>query len=164
MPWLSTLLVVILVPPLLLAMARGGQGSARLDGGRTWLEYGGALKGFAVGTLLLALAAVVASRFVDGDWAEDLPVVGLLLAVLGLPLFLEAFLVRLTFDDTFLICRSPWRPRREIPLRELGEPVYRKALQWWTLEAGEQGVVRLHDYLRGKQELFAAVHAAKEVD
>jgi hypothetical protein len=149
-----TALVVPVVLGWIATRARTGRPAERA--GRQWVEYGLACKVVAIALLLMVAAPLVAMAS-EPDAGERVALVWVTLvfavfAAYGVPEFLG---VRVGFDERGLVSRSPWRATRHIAWDDIVGATYSPAAMWWVLRTRTQGVVRLHDYLHGREALFA---------
>jgi len=149
---------IALVPLVLGFLLRTVRPHARVEGGVRILTYGLAFKLIGWGAVGIVLGCAALLLYVAAaDRAAVLLLTGLF-ALLGLPILLEATLVRITFDEQGLTSRSPWRQRRVIPWSEVRAVDFSGAMQWWRLHTA-QGVVRASVYLSGIGDLVNACKA-----
>jgi hypothetical protein len=124
------------------------------ESGKSWLQYGIPMKGFAILTMLLVAGLIV--TWFNVDEKDKMPVLMMIAmsSLLGIPLVLESFFVRIGFDDHELICKSGWRKTRVISWDDLKSAKFSHSMQWWEIKTGKAGKIRLHVYLSGLQELL----------
>lgn len=104
-----TALIVNVVLLMLGWLLRGVKSEARVDGERQWVEYGRAMKGFALFSVAMVIA--LAGFLLRTEQANFISICGLMLSFvcLSLPLVTEIFLVRIAFDSENIYCFSGWR-------------------------------------------------------
>jgi hypothetical protein len=75
---------------------------------------------------------------------------------LGLPLMLlaEFYRVKISFDDHAIYTRSPWRPARTIPWKEINSCNYSASNRWYAIRTANHGTIRVSDLLSGKQQFL----------
>ena len=154
---ISSALVVLIVPAFINGLLGTTKAKASKKDGLAWVEYGKTFKAFTVIGMMIPAGLISVWFNVGPD--NKLPVLfmGLLFGGLIVPLFLEAFFVKMAFDDLYIYCYSPWRPSRKIGFSELGEPYYSQSLQWWVIPTESQGKIRLQSFISGAEELLEKV-------
>lgn len=157
MDWLSAALIAIIVPMALGVLSKAGRVPAEFRDGKTWLEYGRTFKIFSCVGIMIPCGFGIVLFYVEPKEVFALSMVILLFAVLTVPLFLEAFFVKIGFDESVVYCYSPWRPNRQIKFSDLGEPCYSNSLQWWVIPSQNSGYIRLQDFISGKEDLLNKV-------
>jgi hypothetical protein len=129
---------------------------AAVEGGARVLAYGRPLKGLVVvfWVFWAGLVSLLVAR--PGDDPDPLSAAALVAGffALTLALHLESFFVRVAFDESGINTRSPWRAGRHIPWSDVRRVWYSPGLQWYVVDAGRHGRVRLHDFLGGVGSLL----------
>ena len=127
---------------------------AKYQNGIWTAKYELDLKVIALGSVMLTCGLAVTWFFVSPE--DRLYVVWLILlfGALGIPLFLEAFFVKIEFDESTAHCYSPWRASRQIKFSDMGEPFLSLNKEWWVIPTENQGNVRLHQWLSGASEVL----------
>ena len=154
MDWIVYGLIALIVPWALNALTKSADVPAEIREGKTWLVYGMPLKIFSLLSLGFPLAGVLYFFFGDYDSVYEPLGFTLFFSLISLPLVLESFWLRIAFDEETVYCFSPWRGNRQVPLSELGKPYYSDMMQWWVIPTKSQGVIRLHNFLSGKDALL----------
>ncbi len=121
---------------------------------RVVAQYGTSFRAFAV---FIILFAVVITTIAIAEGPRQL-----LWKVLSLTLFdgaaifmlIEAFGVRIEATENGLLVRSPWRQSRRIAWDEITRFDYAPINQWHRIWTKSQGIVRLSDFLPGKQDVL----------
>ncbi len=103
-------------------------------------------------TAVLAVLAEMTAK--DDDLGPAAGAVALFIALL-LPLHLEAFRVRIVWDEQGMHTRSPWRRPRDIAFSEVVSCDYSSSMKWYRIRTRRQGIVRLHWLMQGIPELLA---------
>ncbi|MDH5611851.1 MAG: hypothetical protein OEY66_05285 [Gammaproteobacteria bacterium] len=154
MEWGAYALIAIIVPWALNALTRSADVPAEIKLGKTWLAYRLPLKVFSIISLVFPIGGIL--YLISGDYESIYEPVGFILffSLISVPLLLESFLVQIAFDDKYVYCFSPWRPNRQVPFSELGQPYYSDAMQWWVIPTKSQGYIRLQSMISGKDELL----------
>ncbi|WP_035608743.1 hypothetical protein [Haloferula sp. BvORR071] len=152
--WITPALIAVVVPVAMAAFVRAADRPARVSGEVKWVEYGVAMKAFSIAAGLIPVGLIVA-MFLQSAFSKDPVIATLLFTGLSVPLLLESFLVKISFDENAIYTRSAWRRSRVIPWSEVGAPIRSDLLQWWVLPTKKQGSIRLHDFISGKGEFFA---------
>ena len=154
----STALIAVVVPIALGFFYRSAQRNSETGITEKCIDYPKALKIFVwsgwVFTVVIALIAGFTARG-DDFWPATLCVV--LFVGLILPLHLEAYFVRITWDEDAIYTRSPWRRSRTIPLSSVTRCDFSPSMQWYRVRTGGYGIVRLHMFARGIPQLLAAL-------
>lgn len=126
-------------------------------------DYGPGMRLFAL--ILFAMGAslcgvtIAESRPLD---REDLWQGAVLIVLLGLPsacFVAETVGVSIEVDASGIRTRSPWRRPRTIPWGDVERVDYSAAARWYRIHTRSHGVVRLHDYLRGRRRVMHFVNA-----
>lgn len=151
-------LTAAIVPLVLGWLLRAAQAESLATAGQRVVAYPKTFKVFVmlgwVATIVIAIFAGFTAR--NADILNAAAVVGLFIALM-LPLHLEAFGVRITWDDAFIHTRSPWRKARKIPFSAVRSCDYSHAMQWYRIHTDGYGTIRLHQLTRGISELLAAL-------
>jgi hypothetical protein len=128
--------------------------TTRSKDGVQWLEYGWGLKVLALIALIFPIIPLFQWWATDDGKGLPFFIAFVVFSMAGTSLFIEGFLVRVGFDETYLYCRSGWRPRRQIPWDQIQGISFSSLMQWWLLDTKKSGKVRLHVYLIGIPALF----------
>ncbi|RYD68612.1 MAG: hypothetical protein EOP83_00535 [Verrucomicrobiaceae bacterium] len=152
--WIVNSLTFILVPAAIAAFVRAANKPARVSEGVKWLEYGLAMKAFSILSGIIPVMITISLVFSEPEDPVGAIVCLVLFGGLTLSLLLESFLVRIGFDEEWIYTRSAWRKERKIPWSETGSPSYADTLRWWRIPTRSQGVIRLHDFISGKDSFF----------
>jgi hypothetical protein len=140
--------------PLILRTVRA---NAETIEGRQVLRYARPLR-ILVGAFwacwlgLVALAIFMPKREAGDGWIAASLVVGFFLLVFVL--HIEFFVVRVTFDESGVQTRSPWRRGRCVPWSDIIRVGFSPMAQWYTVQTREHGYIRLHLYLSGIESLL----------
>lgn len=105
-------------------------------------------------TLGIAIIGGFTARGTDLKYAMMLVA---LFTVIILPLHLEVFFTSITWDDSNIHTRSPWRRRRIIPFSAVAGCTFSKTMQWHRIRTTQYGVIRLHSLMRGVSVLLEAL-------
>lgn len=154
MEWIGPVLVALIVPLALGGLTKAAAVPAKTREGKSWLEYGSIFKIFSL--IILLIPCVLAFIYWNADAESKFPLLMMILLFggLGLPLFLEAFFVKIGFDDSTLLCYSPWRSNRRISLSDLQKPYFSDGMQWWVIPTNNDGNIYLHSFISGASELL----------
>lgn len=152
--WIVNSLIAVIVPAALAGLVRAADKPARSSEGAKWLEYGMAMKAFAVAGALIPVALTVVLVVTKPADPSGLLGVIAIFSALVMPLLLENFLVKIGFDETHIFTRSAWRRSRVIPWSEVGEPSRSDLLQWWRIPTKTHGTIRIQDFISGKEDFF----------
>jgi hypothetical protein len=127
---------------------------AAIEGGEGILTYGLPLRVFVVvfWVFWLGLVGLVVVQPPDDPVGVATAVCGLFALIL--PLHLEFFGVRVSFDEAGIRTRSPWRAERQIPWPDIRQGWYSSVLQWHVIQTEGYGRVRLHDLMSGVDSLL----------
>src|SRR5262245_34827870 len=137
-----------IVTTLLMAiLLRSVRPTARQSGSRFVLEYGKPMRGLGVAMLLLGGFFLYAASRSSVDQRALAWMVGGVLAAGSLYIFLEVFLVRIEFDDSFICPFSPWRGRRRIPWSDISSYSFSEANRWYVVRTRTHGTVRVSTFL-----------------
>lgn len=146
------------VPLVLGWLSRSARAESHATADQRVVSYPKALKLFVmsgwIATVAIAIFAGCTAK--NADIKNAVAVVGLFIALI-LPLHLEAYGVLITWDDTNIYTRSPWRKCRTIPFSSVRSCDYSNSMQWYRIHTEEHGIVRLHQLARGIPELLAAL-------
>lgn len=161
MDWLSQSLIVLVVPLTIVAFAKVAKIPPETRDGKTWVEYGLPFKVFAILSVLFAVG-LFAKCFEATEHDRMLAyLVTLFMGGMGVALFLEAFFVKIGYDNISVYCYSPWRSSRRIEFSDMEEPIFSNAAQWWVIPTRKNGKVRLHVYITGTKELLQKLQEYK---
>jgi len=157
MDWLGPVLVAIIVPLALGGLTKAAAVPAKTREGKSWLEYGAAFK--ILSSFILSIPCGLAFIYLSADGENKFPILMMILLFggLGLPLFLEAFFVKIGFDDSTVHCFSPWRSNRRIALSDLQKPYYSNAMQWWVIPTEKDGNIYLQSFISGAPQLLEKI-------
>lgn len=128
------------------------------------LKYGWRFRAFIL--LFAGLIPVVGAwAYLKGD-IHDMAdkVAAVLLNMFALYAFLEVFLVRITFDESGISARSPWRGSRRIAWSEIIGYDFSGWNRWHLLRTTRQGTLRLSIYLTGLDTFFEALELHAPVE
>jgi hypothetical protein len=152
---ISTALIAVIVPIALGFLYRSAQGDSEIGLSRRCVDYPKALKIFVgvgwIFTVAIAIITTFAARF------DDLLPSLLIFIGLILPLHLEAYFVRIIWDDDTIHTRSPWRRSRRIPISSVKRCDFSQSMQWYRIHTEGYGIVRLHMFARGIPQLLEAL-------
>ena len=152
---MSTALIAVVVPVALGFLYRSAQRDSQTGITEKCVDYPKALKIFVwsgwVFTVVISIIAGFTARG-DGFWPATLCV--LLFVGLILPLHLEAYFVRITWDDETIHTGSPWRRSRRIPISSVTQCDFSQSMQWYRIHTEGYGIVRLHMFARGIPQLL----------
>jgi hypothetical protein len=141
---MSTVWIGVLVPIILLALARSASRGASSPG---VIDYSKTLKraflalAFGPSLLFAALFAFRPPPDAADDWPHLLAII-LLFPAIAWPLLLEALRVRHTFDEEGIHVQSPWSRRRFIRWSDVASIRWRNVMKWLDLRTS--GGERLH--------------------
>ena len=154
MSWIGPVLVALIVPLALSALAKSAQVPAEIRDGMKWLEYGSVFRTitFVLGLIPFGLGYLYFIVTPENKFPILMMILGF--GALVVPLFLESFFVKIGFNDSMVHCYSPWRSNRQIKFSDLGEPVFSESLQWWVIPTKTQGKIRLQPFISGASELL----------
>lgn len=158
MSWIAYALIVIIVPIVLGMFTKSARVPAERVAGKAWLGYGKWFKGLSTVSLFLPGIGVLA--IMQAESSREVMVAYSLFCfflIIVFSMLLEAFFVRIAFDEKSIYCMSPWRKAREIPISELGKPTFNTSMQWWVIPAGEHGNVRVPTLLHGWEDLINCI-------
>ncbi len=144
---------------------KGASGSAQDEKGRKILRYGkemkivGALLSLFWIAMLIAVPVSVHIGFMKGK--EDMPWVMALfagLALMGLGVLIEAYFVKIIYDDTAMVSYSPWRRDiRMIPWGDIQSVRFSQIMQAYICKTRNHGKLILSSYLIGLDEFMRAL-------
>jgi hypothetical protein len=77
-----------------------------------------------------------------------------------LPLHIETFGASITWDETNIYTRSPWRRPRTVPFSSVKSCDFSPAMQWYRIRTDGHGIVRLHAYMSGIPDLLRMLPCA----
>lgn len=152
--WLGPALTGVIVAWMLGYLTRAAQAEAVAREGERRACYPKAMKWVVIGLwcAVVMIAATLGISVGLESWVAVLLIGGL--GLLILPLHLETFGVEITWDDTMIYTRSPWRKARRIPMEAVRYVDYSSGMQWHRIHTAGYGIVRLHDFLGGGKELL----------
>ena len=163
MNWLGPALTVLIVPGVLAALAKAAKAPAKVkvQNGMAWVEYGLCFKILSFVSVMIPCGLGILWFFVNAD--DRLPVLMMILLFggLGIPLFMEAFFVKIGFDDSLAYCYSPWRPSRQVRFCDMGEPYFSESMHWWVIPTQTQGRIRMHQFISGASDLLQKLQEHK---
>ena len=157
----STALIAAIVPIALGFLYRSAQRESETGFAGRCVDYPKALKIFVwVGWIFTIAISIIAAFTARGKdfWPATLCV--LLFIGLILPLHLEAYFVRITWDDETIHTHSPWRRSRRIPISSVLRCDFSQSMQWYRIQTEGYGIVRLHMFARGIPQLLEALPVA----
>lgn len=151
---MSSFVIALLVPIILVALGAAVRPQARRVGGERIVEYGAAVRGFAI--LFTALAALVAfgSLFVspaDRPWILSISGMFALPAAFLLP---HAYMTRFVFDQEGITALSPWRKRLFVAWSDIVNVGYSAGEKSYIVVAPSGFKLKLHVYMSGVPELI----------
>jgi len=120
--------------------------------GYTVLKYGWGMKLVCWLFLLFMISLWFLLANSDGDFTSYIIAAGF--GILALSLILEAYFVRIEFDDEFIYTLSPWRHSRTIPWKEVTDHVYSEYNKWHVLKTENSGKIRASDFLVGVMHML----------
>jgi hypothetical protein len=153
--YVGTGLAVVMTPLALAWLRRSARVPARCKGGVFWLEYGPAMKWFALLCVVMAVSLGVGVFHRATKHQDAVVWLFLLFAGLTLPLLIEFFLVRIGFDGDRIYCHSGWRRKRVIEWSDVASYRYSPMMQWWVIGTEKSGKIRAHIFLSGLDDLLA---------
>lgn len=134
---------------------------AKYQNGIWTAEYALEVKVIALGTVMLSCGLAVTWFFVSPEDRIYVFRLILLFGALGIPLFLEAFFVKIKFDESTAYCYSPWRASRQVRFSDMGEPFLSQTMEGWVIPTENQGNIRLHQWLSGASQLLEILKEAR---
>ena len=134
---------------LLAALIRTVRLTARKSGSRFVLEYGKPMRALGVVSLLLGALFILVGSHSSPDQRAIAWVVCGSLAGCTVYIFLEVFMVRLEFDETFIYHFSPWRRDRQIPWSEIISVSFSQTNRWYVIRTQGHGTLRVSTFLSG---------------
>jgi uncharacterized Tic20 family protein len=155
---MSPFLTGVIVTLVLLWLLKSARAETTADEGLRVVAYPRAFKvlvvlGWVVTAAMVVFVGVVAK---DADFLPLLAMFGLF-ATLILPLHLEVFGVLITWDETFIYTRSPWRKSRKIPLTAVRSCDYSASMMWYSVRTDGHGTIRLSQFAKGIPGLLAVL-------
>lgn len=119
------------------------------------LTYGWQWKSFAIASAFasLLLVAWVATR-ADQMWHFAFGFVILFSGSMVVPLILEFYVVRISWDNSQIYTSSPWRRPRAIPRSAILSCDFSIWAQWYRVHTAGYGTVRVHRYMSGIPEFL----------
>ena len=149
-------LIAVIVPLVFYWLSKSAQAESAMDARRRVVTYSKAFKVFVVLCWVASAAICILAGFTakDADIKNVFALVGLFTALI-LPLHLEVFGVLITWDETFIYTRSPWRKSRKIPISAVRSCDYWVNMQWYRIHTEGHGTIRLSPWAKGIPELLA---------
>ena len=151
-------LTVVIVGLVLAWLLRPAQAESAEKAGQPVVAYPKKFKVVVVfcwvATAAFAILFGVTSK--DEDLTNVYVVFGLFTALV-LPLHLEVFCVRITWDEAFIHTRSPWRKARKIPFSAVRSCDYSTSMQCYRIHTFACGTIWLSPWAQGTAELLAAL-------
>ena len=149
-------LTAVIVPLVFSWLLKSAQTESAVDAGRRVVAYSKAFKVFVILSWVATAAFSILVGFTakDADIKKVYALVGLFTTLI-LPLHLEVFGVRITWDETFIYTRSPWRKSRKIPISAIRSCDYSVSMQWYRIHTQGHGTIRLSPWAKGTPELLA---------
>jgi hypothetical protein len=132
--------------------------SARQNGSRHILEYGVPMRSLGVAMLILGGVFLYAASRSSPDQRLFAWLVCGALAASGLYVFLEVFLVRVEFDESFIYPFSPWRGGRQIPWSDVVSCGFSNVNQWLVIRTRNHGTLRVSIFLSGIGSIVERLH------
>ena len=152
---LTHAITVAAVGAVFALILRSAQAETAATFGQRTIQYPKLLKrSVAVLWLSTGVLAVAADFAPKGDAMMIVCALGLFFLML-VPLYLETFWVRITWDDSFIYAKSPWRRSRVIPFSAVRSCDYSTGMQWYRIRTEGFGIIRLHNLAKGIPELLA---------
>jgi len=155
---ISSALIAVAVPIALGFLYRSAQRDSTNRPAERCVDYPKALKIFVWAGWFFTFAIVIVAGFTargNDVWPAILCV--LLFTALILPLHLEAYFVKITWDDERIHTQSPWRRSRRIPMSSVQRCDFSQSMQWYRIHTEGYGIVRLHMFARGIPQLLVAL-------
>ena len=159
---ISVAVIVAVVPLVLALLARGSLASVASGE----IRYGRLLRWFSlIIGLVPPLAVIAAVLFVQKRPLrpdERLPVILLIVMFpgLALPLVVEFFRVRHSYDDAGLVFRSPWSRHRRIAWVDVASVRWRRVAKWLDIKTNTGAIIHISPWLAGLR-MFADVALAR---
>jgi hypothetical protein len=154
---------VVVTIVVMAVLLRTVSASARRSGSRYVLEYGNPMRGLGVAMLVLGAFFLYAASRSSLDQRGIAWAVSSVLAAGGLYIFLEVFLVRIEFDESFIYSFSPWRGGRRIPWTDILSFTFSPLNRWYVIRTRGHATLRVSTFLSGVgrflQRLRETVHA-----
>ncbi len=149
-------LTAAIVPIVLGWLLKSAQAESLANAGQRVVAYPKAMRVFVVLGWIATVGIAIFAGFTakNADIKNAAAIVGLFIALI-LPLHLEVFGVLITWDDSFIYTRSPWRKARKIPFSAVRSCDYSNAMQWYRIHTDGHGTIRLHQLARGIPELLS---------
>jgi hypothetical protein len=153
-----TALIAATAPTALGFLCRSAQLDSETGFAGRCVNYPKAFKIFVwVGWIFTVAIAIIAAFTARGDdfWPATLCV--LLFVGLVSPLHLEAYFVRIIWNDETIHTHSPWRRSRRIPISSVTRCDFSRSMQWYRIHTKGYGMVRLPMFARGIPQLLEAL-------
>lgn len=127
---------------------------AKVEAGKHVLSYGRSMKLVGVGGLIFWISLILL-MVTTATEAILMPLVIFgALTLLSLYLTLEAYFVRVRYDEASIYCYSPWRKERKIAWYDIKVIKFSSFRQYFICETTFNGKIRLSLYLSGVQEFL----------
>ncbi|HEY3898477.1 MAG TPA: hypothetical protein VGM54_07685 [Chthoniobacter sp.] len=148
---IESALIGIVVMAVLGFLMRGAQKETLVViGSRRKIEHSQRMRTFVIlGWVFTAGLALLAAFTARGGNVKPAVLVVALFGALFLPLHVETFGASITWDETNIYTRSPWRRRRTVPFTAVKSCDFSPVLQWYRIHTDGHGIVRLHAYMTG---------------
>ncbi len=135
-------------------ISKGARQSATDERGQKMLCYGKELKivGAVVTIFWIALVTLVFMGVFNGTQEDALWCVALFACLMftGVAMLIEAYLVRIAYDETAITAYSPWRRDiRMIPWSDIESVRYSGTMRWYVCKTKNHGNLILSSYLMG---------------
>lgn len=135
--------------------------------GRKVLYYGNKLKivGAVITIFWLAFILIGLTGVFKGTKEDMMLVIALfsIFAAIGLFVLIEAYFVKIIYDDTLIISYSPWRRDiRMIPWGDIESVKYSKIMQGYICKTRNHGKLILYPYLTGLNEFLEILEEKSE--
>lgn len=140
-------------------ISKGARHRATDESGRNILCYGKELKivGAVVTIFWIALIILVFMGVFEGTKEDILWVTALFafLTTTGIAILIEAYFVRIVYDETTITAYSPWRRDiRMIPWSDIESIRYSGMMRWYICKTKNHGNLILSSYLMGLDDFL----------
>ena len=155
---ICTTLIVAIVPSALDFLYRSSQRNSKAEFADKCVYYPKTLKLFVwVGWFFTFVIAIIAAFTARGDHFWTATICVSLFIGLILPLHLEAYFVKINWDEETIYANSPWRRSRRIPISNVMRCDFSQSMQWYRIHTEGYGIVRLHMFARGIPQLLESL-------
>ena len=157
----TTLIGVTTVSVIFLIFQSTRRESAKFADSKT-VAYSKAMRVVVICIWLLVaaiLALAIGVMLQHGDLTAAAALLGSFTA-LNLILHLEVFGVSITWDETNIYTRSPWRKPRTIPFSAVEFCDYSPLWQWYRVHTKGFGIIRVNQYMRGMHNFLRVLPCA----